>query len=942
MLLVPVGAILAARAWVPAPPAVVAPAPSAATAPPPPPEEDRTPEIRGRILDADGNPVNGAAVRLVSPSLPYTVYADARSDAAGRFSFAHVGLERVRVVADHDPGGAVTSAELRVAQGQTTELTLVLSPASAVHGTVVDSEDHAVAGATIFVEGVPWIVPSATSDADGAFRLGVVPNGVTSLVAVARGYKSARVSLPRRDDPVELVVHVRLEAGPAALGDVRDPDGNPIRARVVACEGQPAEASAVSAEDGTFELPASAIGCAAVAQHDEYEASDAVVLVEGRRVELRLRPGGSIEGVVLDDTGAAIPSFTVGVESFSGAQSRSLRSTPPRKVDDARGAFRLEKLAPGRYVLTAGTSGKPPGRSDPIDVAGGIATTGDSHRPAAGRHRDRTRLRRAPRAARGRRAPVRRREQRRRQQRPRHDRRRGTVSPRGRAGRPLHAARAEGGLPHSHDLRAARRLAWHALAGHPPQHGRRRRRPRVRRHRREPDADARGPHAERGGPGRPGRAGRPFRRQWEPWRSTPRRPTACPSRMRSQRLPGRSRSHVCVSVHRPKTGKTVDVTIRGRRDRALTPVEGKSRRGTKTQKFSPPINTPFFLCVSASLRLLRLFSPFSVRAQARTNKITRRPPSHFARAARCHRRRDSADVRLVRWPPRHPSGSPRTPGIPLDLRTHARVPVSEVDDIVQSALAEALAAERAPEDDDENSGLGPRDRAPARLINWYRHERRESPQDPQLAETVAATEIAAQRAQATTLRWATRELPGGDEHERTFEWMLREGAGEKLESIAAEEELPGAARTAARLAASKTLRGAMGGGDRRAPGPCDGRLPRAPQAAEGGDRAAAVALPGAERGAAAAAAAGESTPGDRAGEPRRDDEKGPTPVPSTVHSTRGPSAVPSPKSTTAPTTLPAPDTDKRSWARPLPQKTGHNKPESMSDAPMPDEPAPEK
>ena len=40
------------------------------------------------------------------------------------------------------------------------------------------------------------------------------------------------------------------------------------------------------------------------------------------------------------------------------------------------------------------------------------------------------------------------------------------------------------------------------------------------------------------------------------------------------------------------------------------------------------------------------------------------------------------------------------------------------------------------------------------------------------------------------LRWATRELPNGDENARTFEWMLREGAGEKLESIAADERLP--------------------------------------------------------------------------------------------------------------------------------------------------------
>ena len=376
MLLVPAGGLLTLRALSPAPRPPAATAATPAATAPPVPAEDRTPEIRGRILDADGNAVNGASVRLVSPTVPYTVYDDTKTDASGRFSFAHVGAERVRVAADHDPDGAVTSAELHVAERQSTEITLVLSAASAVRGTVVDADDHPVAGATLFVEGVPWIVRSATSDTAGAFRLAIVPYGVTSLVAVARGYQSARVALPRRDDPVELVVRVRLEAGAPAEGEVLDPDGNPIKARIVACDGQPAEASAVSADDGTFQLPASAIGCSAVAQHDEYQASDAVVLVDGRRAELRLRPGGALEGVVVDDTGAPVTSFTVGVESYSGAQTRSLRSTPPRKVDDPRGAFRMEKLAPGRYVLGAGAAGKPPGRSDSIDVSGGVATTG--------------------------------------------------------------------------------------------------------------------------------------------------------------------------------------------------------------------------------------------------------------------------------------------------------------------------------------------------------------------------------------------------------------------------------------------------------------------------------------------------------------------------------------------------------------------------------------
>ena len=40
------------------------------------------------------------------------------------------------------------------------------------------------------------------------------------------------------------------------------------------------------------------------------------------------------------------------------------------------------------------------------------------------------------------------------------------------------------------------------------------------------------------------------------------------------------------------------------------------------------------------------------------------------------------------------------------------------------------------------------------------------------------------------LRWAARELPPGKDAEETLEWLLREGAGEKLESIAESARLP--------------------------------------------------------------------------------------------------------------------------------------------------------
>ncbi|MGO9833281.1 MAG: sigma-70 family RNA polymerase sigma factor [Polyangiaceae bacterium] len=118
----------------------------------------------------------------------------------------------------------------------------------------------------------------------------------------------------------------------------------------------------------------------------------------------------------------------------------------------------------------------------------------------------------------------------------------------------------------------------------------------------------------------------------------------------------------------------------------------------------------------------------------------------------------------------------------------ARVPASEVDDIVQSALTEALAADRPPEGDDELAawvhGI-----ARHKVVDWFRRSRRETLEDPAVAEAVAAADSAPQSAR-DLLRWARRELPEGEEHAQTLEWMLREGAGEKLESIATDADVP--------------------------------------------------------------------------------------------------------------------------------------------------------
>lgn len=351
MMLVPLSGVLLAHEWprvvpsLPLPRAIPAPAAMQSVEAP---TNHPGPEIHGRILDAEGAAVDGANVRIVSASPPYTVYRDARSDVTGGFSFSHVERSRVRVVADHDPEGVVSSAELLISEDRSTEITLVLAAAGAIRGTVVNTDDKPVGGAVLSVEGMPWVAPAATSDESGAFRLTVVPREATSLVAVARGYRTGRTPLGVREnrEPGELIVRVRLAAAAPVNGQVVDADGKPVQARVIACGQQPSEARTSSAEDGTFELPASTIGCDAIAEHDAYASSDPAPILEGSRIMLRLKAGGTITGYVFDEHHLPLAHVDLSYDAMgSVVDARAGAQTG----DDGR--YQLDRTAVGPFTL---------------------------------------------------------------------------------------------------------------------------------------------------------------------------------------------------------------------------------------------------------------------------------------------------------------------------------------------------------------------------------------------------------------------------------------------------------------------------------------------------------------------------------------------------------------------------------------------------------------
>lgn len=119
----------------------------------------------------------------------------------------------------------------------------------------------------------------------------------------------------------------------------------------------------------------------------------------------------------------------------------------------------------------------------------------------------------------------------------------------------------------------------------------------------------------------------------------------------------------------------------------------------------------------------------------------------------------------------------------VEAMVRKRVPASEVDDIVQAALTDAVASQDAPTDTEALrrwlSGV-----VRHKIADFYRRRDRERALDaaPEPAHVPSHEE-------RDLLRWASRQLPSEEAH-RTLDWMLHEADGEKLEAIAEREQIP--------------------------------------------------------------------------------------------------------------------------------------------------------
>jgi protocatechuate 3,4-dioxygenase beta subunit len=367
-----------------------------------------TSSLAGRVVDAtDGKPIAG--VRVVARGQGGEFLA--RSGPDGRYAMRGLSPQSYRLSAEDDRFVA-WSRTVTVAAGQAETQDVPLVRGATLSGRVVDEEGRPIEGATAAVSRGGENVFRAfvrSLEGGGATRTG--RDGSFRATRLAPG-DNQRLDV-RHDDYEERAIGgislsaggvrsgatVVLRRGLSVRGVVKDEEGRPLAGAEVDLSsartlragrggvqmsfiGPGSQLRRETGPDGRFEFRGLKAGdYTASARRPGFSRAtvDPVNVAEGRAVEpleLVLKPGATISGVLRDKTGAGASGWSVSARAAGQGGGPafgpgSIRSEEPTGPD---GAFLLEGLATGEtYELQVmGPSGLGPRKAGVVAPAEGV------------------------------------------------------------------------------------------------------------------------------------------------------------------------------------------------------------------------------------------------------------------------------------------------------------------------------------------------------------------------------------------------------------------------------------------------------------------------------------------------------------------------------------------------------------------------------------------
>lgn len=368
--------------------------------------------ISGTVVDADGNGVSRARLRLVSSKSSY-VYDfdddslrasnetwDVESGEGGAFRFVGLGAQATYSVvaahAGHAPSytGAILLPEPIEIEG----VQVALDSGHRVRGRLVDDDGTGIPDIRVRLGrgfgqrytsfGFPWV----GTDEDGSFTFDSVASGSYTVFVHAPEFHTSRLpsfDMPADRDELDLTFDLERRKPGFVRGRVTDAGGQPLRNVTIAAFGRDGVHSFLTtrtSEDGTY-----AIGELGRSTQFEISASRSGFATEQRfgivlnsvDVDFVLERNVTVSGRVVDaSTGEPIPRFEVRAVSFRRNQGG--QRAPWRSVEAEDGSFEMNELEPPAGRIEVRAPAYAPTQTDRLEVRPGERLEGLEIRLGAG------------------------------------------------------------------------------------------------------------------------------------------------------------------------------------------------------------------------------------------------------------------------------------------------------------------------------------------------------------------------------------------------------------------------------------------------------------------------------------------------------------------------------------------------------------------------------
>ncbi len=324
-------------------------------------------KIEGRVVDADGVPVEGAKVAAIPEDKTAARYGmgygggDESTGVDGRFELAEVtpGATLIQVT---QPGFQV----LRVggfevpADQPLRDVELRLTVGAQLTGTLTDAEGEPLSGVMVMAIGPNGQMSEsgfAQTDGEGQYLLSSLLLGSHTITTIGEGL--SRSSKNVLIEPGENRLDIQLGATVTISGRVFEASGRPLQGAQVMLHPQDqrqffgGQSGADSLADGSFEIDQVPAGRYRVQAHKEGHGWHRLpeVLEVGETpvsgLELRLGGGGRVVGRILG----------LGYEEMNRVRVAAYGDGVEVTQPDFEGKFRVDNVPPGEMTLVASLTG---------------------------------------------------------------------------------------------------------------------------------------------------------------------------------------------------------------------------------------------------------------------------------------------------------------------------------------------------------------------------------------------------------------------------------------------------------------------------------------------------------------------------------------------------------------------------------------------------------